>query len=141
MKSAAGSSLLSRLLALTASLGVITGAGCGSINRTDRITVAAAGKITSLDPAQASTVSTLQLLSALGDPLYELTTEGQLEPRLAAAQPDVSQDGLTITIPLRRGVRFHDGTEFNAEAMAFSLRKLRFGVDVLPSEDAMHFLC
>ena len=109
MKSAAGSSLLSRLLALTAALGVITGAGCGSINRTDRITVAAAGKITSLDPAQASTVSTLQLLSALGDPLYELTTEGRLEPRLAAAQPDVSQDGLTITIPLRRGVRFHDG--------------------------------
>ena len=123
MKSAAGSSLLSRLLALTAALGVITGAGCGSINRTDRITVAAAGKITSLDPAQASTVSTLQLLSALGDPLYELTTEGRLEPRLAAAQPDVSQDGLTITIPLRRGVRFHDGTEFNAEAMAFSLRR------------------
>ena len=82
------------------------GVGCTSINRTDRITVAAAGKITSLDPAQASTVSTLQLLSALGDPLYELTTEGELEPRLAKAQPDVSPDGLTITIPLRRGVRF-----------------------------------
>ena len=123
MKPAAGSSLLSRLLALTTALSVIGGVGCTSINRSDRITVAAAGKITSLDPAQASTVSTLQLLSALGDPLYELTTEGELEPRLAKAQPDVSPDGLTITIPLRRGVRFHDGTDFNAEAMAFSLRR------------------
>ena len=97
---AAGYSLLRRLLALTCTFSVISCVGCTSINRTDRITVAAAGKIASLDPAQASTVSTLQLLSALGDPLYELTTKGDLEPRLAAAQPDVSPDGLTITIPL-----------------------------------------
>ncbi|MBA4734005.1 MAG: ABC transporter substrate-binding protein, partial [Synechococcus sp.] len=32
---------------------------------TGRITVASAGKISSLDPAQASTVNTIQLLSAL----------------------------------------------------------------------------
>ena len=99
----------------------MTGVGCSSPDRSDRITVAAAGKISSLDPAQASTVGTLQLLSALGDPLYSLTGNGELEPRLASAAPRVSPDGLTITIPLRRGVRFHDGTPFDAEAMAFSL--------------------
>ena len=32
--------------------------------------VASAGKISSLDPAQASTVNTIQLLSTLGDPLH-----------------------------------------------------------------------
>ena len=106
----------------------MTGVGCSSPDRSDRITVAAAGKISSLDPAQASTVGTLQLLSALGDPLYSLTGNGELEPRLASAAPRVSPDGLTITIPLRRGVRFHDGTPFDAEAMAFSLRRfLRIG--------------
>ena len=111
-----------------ASLATLAGVGCASTARTDRITVAAAGKISSLDPAQASTVNTLQVLSALGDPLYRLTSKGELEPRLAAAQPRVSPDGLTISIPLRRGVRFHDGTPFNAEAMAFSLRRfLRIG--------------
>jgi peptide/nickel transport system substrate-binding protein len=37
--------------------------------------------------------------------------------------PKVSEDGLTYTIPLRRGVIFHDGTPFNAEAMVFSLKR------------------
>lgn len=34
---------------------------------------------------------------------------------------DVSADKLTWTFHLRQGVRFHDGTPFNAEAMLFSL--------------------
>ena len=92
-------------------------------SETGRITVASAGKISSLDPAQASTVNTIQLLSALGDPLYSLDERGELIPRLALADPIVSPDGLTVTIPLRRDVRFHDGTPFDAEAMAFSLRR------------------
>ena len=92
-------------------------------SETGRITVASAGKISSLDPAQASTVNTIQLLSALGDPLYSLDERGELIPRLAVADPIVSPDGMTVTIPLRRDVRFHDGTPFDAEAMAFSLRR------------------
>ena len=93
-----------------------------------RLTVASAGKISSLDPAQASTVNTIQLLSALGDPLYSLSEDGELEPRLAAAPPEISPDGTTVTIPLRTDVRFHDGSRFDAAAMAFSLRRfLRIG--------------
>ena len=102
--------------------------GCQTNGDTSRITVAAAGKVTSLDPAQASTTNTLQLLSAIGDPLYSLGEDGSLEPRLAYGQPEVSSDGRIITIRLRNDVRFHDGTPFNAEAMAFSLRRfLRIG--------------
>ena len=106
----------------------MTAAACAPVQRTDRITVATAGKITSLDPAEASTVGALQVLSALGDPLYSLSEQGDLEPRLASDQPRISPDGLTVTIPLRRGVQFHDGTPFDAEAMAFSLQRfLRIG--------------
>jgi len=89
----------------------------------DRITVASAGRIASLDPAQASTYGTLQLLSALGDTLYRRDTDGSLRPQLAAQPPQLSDGGLTVTIPLRRDVLFHDGSRFNAEAMAFSLRR------------------
>ena len=90
--------------------------------------MASAGKITSLDPAQASTFDALQLLSALGDPLYRLDHKGDLEPRLASAPPQISDGGFTISIPLRKDVLFHDGTQFNAAAMAFSLRRfLRIG--------------
>ena len=82
--------------------------GCQPISASKgRITVASAGKISSLDPAQASTVNTIQLLSALGDPLYSLDERGELIPRLASAPPIVSPDGLTVTIPLRGDVLFH----------------------------------
>ena len=97
--------------------------GCQAPPPTSRITVASAGRISSLDPAQASTLSTTQLLSALGDPLYRLKRDGSLEPRLAAAPPVLSDGGRTVTIPLRTDVQFHDGTPFDAAAMAFSLRR------------------
>lgn len=96
---------------------------CQPPSSQSRLTVASSGKISSLDPAQASTLGTTQLLSALGDPLYSLDQEGGLRPRLASAAPDVSNNGLTISIPLRRDVLFHDGSRFDAEAMAFSIRR------------------
>ena len=43
-------------------------------------------------------------------------------PQLAESW-DVSADRLTWTFHLRTGVRFHDGTPFNAEAMLFSLAR------------------
>ena len=97
--------------------------GCQAPPRTSRITVASAGRISSLDPAQASTLGATQLISALGDPLYRLRRDGSLEPRLAASPPVLSDGGRTVTVPLRTDVRFHDGTPFNAAAMAFSLRR------------------
>lgn len=93
-----------------------------------RLIVASAGKIKSLDPAQASTFDVLQLLSALGDPLYSLNRDGQLQPRLASALPSIADQGLTVSIPLRQDVLFHDGTRFDAKAMAFSLERfMRIG--------------
>ncbi|WP_286188659.1 ABC transporter substrate-binding protein [Synechococcus sp. A15-24] len=111
------------MVAFGAALLSLAQLGCQPIATGNRLTVASAGKISSLDPAQASTVNTIQLLSALGDPLYSLDGNKELIPRLAEASPIVSPDGLTVTIPLRRDVLFHDGTRFDAEAMAFSLRR------------------
>ncbi|NCV21219.1 MAG: ABC transporter substrate-binding protein, partial [Chloroflexi bacterium] len=87
------------------------------------LVVATSGNIDTTDPAQATTVSGLLLLSALGDPLYAIKAGGKIEPRLATALPSLSADGLRAEIPLRQGVRFHDGSPFDAEAMAFSLRR------------------
>ena len=44
-------------------------------------------RISSLDPAQASTLGATQLISALGDPLYRLKRDELPEPRLAADRP------------------------------------------------------
>ncbi len=64
--------------------------GCRSVQQNQRLTVGSAGKISSLDPAQASTLSIIQLLSAVGDPLYSLNRDGTLQPRLAVGLPELS---------------------------------------------------
>tara|TARA_B100001996_G_scaffold29242_1_gene22294 strand:- start:311 stop:1834 length:1524 start_codon:yes stop_codon:yes gene_type:complete len=96
---------------------------CVQHERRENIIVASAGKIESLDPAQANTLRTLQILSALGDTLYKINKEGNLSPQLAIDLPKVSKNGLLIDIPLRENIYFHDGSIFNAKAMEFSLNR------------------
>ena len=94
---------------------------CAQHKEREHIVVASAGKIESLDPAQANTLRTLQILSALGDTLYKLNKEGNLSPILASSLAIASKDGLIIDIPLKENISFHDGSIFNAQAMKFSL--------------------
>jgi len=77
-----------------------------------------------LDPADAYEVESLGLVYNMSDRLYTYKPGStKLIPQLATALPKVSSDGLTYTIPVRKGVVFHDGTSFNAAAMAFSLQR------------------
>ena len=90
----------------------------------DMITIGTTLKPRTLDPADSYEVASLLLAYNLGETLYTYrpgTTV--LEPRLAKALPILSSDALTYRIPLRQGVKFHDGSPFNAAAMAFSLRR------------------
>jgi len=79
---------------------------CGSKRISKKITVASSGKIESLDPARANTLKSIQLLSSLGDTLYELNSKGELIPELALGMPIISKDKLKITINLRKNVFF-----------------------------------
>jgi peptide/nickel transport system substrate-binding protein len=97
--------------------------GCQPQRSSQRLVVATSARVGSVDPVRASTFGATQLLSAIGDPLYRLGAGGELEPALATALPRVSGDGLTVRIPLRKGVLFHDGTPFDAAAMVFSLER------------------
>jgi peptide/nickel transport system substrate-binding protein len=88
----------------------------------DRITVGTTKKPRTLDPADAYELRSIALIRNLSDRLYTYDPGSTtLKPQLATALPQVSADGLTYTIPLRQGVLFHDGTDFNAAAMKFSL--------------------
>ena len=90
----------------------------------DRVTIGTTEKIRTLDPADAYEIASGSLLYNMGDRLYTYkigTTE--IIPQLATELPNISDDGKTYTIPIRQGVMFHDGAPFNAEAMAFSLRR------------------
>lgn len=112
---------------------------CQSPRPPGTLIVATKSRIESLDPAKASRIGEQQLLSAVGDPLYAIAADGRLEPRLATGLPQLSSDGLRARIPLRRGVRFHDGTPFDAAAMVFSLNRfLKFGTLSYQLSDRVH---
>src|SRR5258708_1230045 len=54
-----------------------------------------------------------QIYRNLHDPLATLDDKLQIQPNLAEAWQ--AQDPKTLILKLRSGVKFHDGTEFNAE--------------------------
>ncbi|MBR8830183.1 MAG: Glutathione-binding protein GsiB [Chroococcopsis gigantea SAG 12.99] len=99
----------------------------GDISRSpsgDRITIGTTLKPRTLDPADSYELAGLFLIYNLGETLYTYA-EGSttLKPLLASALPTVSGDGLVYTIPVRQGVKFQNGTAFDAAAMAFSLNR------------------
>ena len=99
--------------------------GCQPPHPQGQLVVANKSSLESVDPVDVFSFAGTQLLSAVGDPLYATDHRGQLQPRLAAGLPQFSDDGLTARIPLRKGVRFHDGTPFDAAAMVFNLERFR----------------
>lgn len=68
------------------------------------------------------TTETAQLVAELlFDPLYRLDETLSPQPAMAAALPKVSDDGLTWSIELRSGARFHNGARVTADDAALSL--------------------
>jgi len=52
--------------------------------------------------------------------LVKITNKSVSEPQLATSW-DVSPDGMAYTFNLRKGVKFHDGSDFDAQAAKFNL--------------------
>jgi peptide/nickel transport system substrate-binding protein len=74
-----------------------------------------------LDPTLARTFVGRIVFAHMCEKLYDLDAKLNIVPQLAAALPQVSQDKLTYTIKLRTGIKFNDGTAFNAAAVKTSL--------------------
>ncbi|MFF1349063.1 ABC transporter substrate-binding protein [Streptomyces sp. NPDC058322] len=62
--------------------------------------------------------------SKIFDGLLTLDDGMKLRPALATALPEVSDDGLTYTYRLRKGVKFSDGEPFGAQDVVFTYRTI-----------------
>jgi peptide/nickel transport system substrate-binding protein len=127
---------------LTAALAVtLTLTGCGKIDNpqppqqtnTDTRPVKAGGTLRvaldgepdKLDPSLSRTLVGRQVFQAMCEKLYDVNEKLELVPQLATALPDVSADGKTVTIKLRTGLKFADGTVMDAAAVKTSLDRHR----------------
>ncbi|MCA9877757.1 MAG: ABC transporter substrate-binding protein [Thermomicrobiales bacterium] len=80
------------------------------------------GDIRSMDPGGAEgSEDWWSSGSLVFNRLYAYDPENTFIADLAADFPTVSEDGLVYTIPLREGVKFHNGREMTADDVAFSL--------------------
>lgn len=76
-----------------------------------------------LDPTTSSSLYTRYVMQTMCEKLYDIDENGKVIPFLATAMPTLSDDGLTVTIPLKDGVKFADGTPFNADAVKTTLER------------------
>ena len=110
------------LLAPTSSVGAPMSSwdakACGRMGGT--LVFAQAQDAVTLDPHLATDGFSVNNISNVFDTLvrYKVDTTA-VEPSLAESW-SVSPDGLVWTFKLRSGIKFHDGTPFNAEAVKFN---------------------
>lgn len=76
-----------------------------------------------LDPALVDDGESSKVIVNIYEGLLKYAKDStKLEPCLATSW-DVSADGLTYTFHLRTGVKFQDGTDFNADAVKFNIER------------------
>lgn len=78
---------------------------------------------TGLDPAtNVNGAANQDQMNAIFGDLWELTSAGQLSPDFATGY-SFSNGGKTVTITLRPGLKFSDGTPLNAQAIVFNWKR------------------
>jgi peptide/nickel transport system substrate-binding protein len=110
---------------LRLSLVAVLFCGTAALAQQTDLTIALQLEPPHLDPTSAAAGAIDSVLySNVFEGLTRFTETGAIVPGLARSW-DISDDGLTYTFALQKGVMFHDGTTFDAEDVKFSLDRAR----------------
>lgn len=126
--------ILSLILILSACTNTTSDSGnekSGSSKEGGELIIGMESEADVLDPHRAGGWVTMRITNQMFEPLIgedlskssEEASVPELIPVLAESW-EVSENGKTYTFHLREGVKFHDGTDFNAEAVNFNIKRL-----------------
>jgi peptide/nickel transport system substrate-binding protein len=103
-------------------------AGCGGSQAPPAATTLVVGRPSDaigLDPARITDSDSSAVCEQIYDNLVRYDPQGkEIEPALAERW-EVSPSGTEWTFHLRRGIQFHDGTPFDADAVIFNIERQR----------------
>lgn len=139
---------LKRSLAVMMTLALL---GCASIGLAapsgDKMfNIALTAPFTGFDPLRTNDAASTYVNAQIYETLYRIAPDGSYVPLLAEALPEFAADGMSATIKLREGIKFHDGTPFNAEAVKYTFSLIQdpnFGssrASIVASIDTMEVL-
>lgn len=101
--------------------GIINSINSQSTNK--RLVIGRSNDSISLDPAITTEMDSFKVTVNIFDTLVKYEAEGnKLIPGLAQSWKS-SEDGLIWVFRLRQDVKFHDGTQFNAQAVEFNFKR------------------
>jgi peptide/nickel transport system substrate-binding protein len=100
-----------------------TPASADEVKKGGKLVVALSAEPDQLDPTLSRSLYSRYVFSAMCEKLYDVDAQVHVVPQLASALPKTSDGGRTITIPVRDGITFADGTPFNAQAVKATLER------------------
>jgi peptide/nickel transport system substrate-binding protein len=100
----------------------------------DRVTIGMQLEPPILDPTANPAAAISEVLYGnVFEGLVQFAADGSVVPKLAASW-DVSDDGLSYTFHLEHGVRFHDGSAFDAAVVKYSLDRVLSSASLNPQK-------
>lgn len=87
------------------------------------LVMARAADATGLDPHTQTAFASFRLLELIYEPLVQLDADLNVIPALAESW-EFNDDATQLTLHLRQGVTFHDGSEFNAADVVASMERI-----------------
>lgn len=104
-----------------------------------QLIVGRGGDSVGLDPIRETDGETFKVTENIYDTLVGYAEQStEVVPSLAEKW-EVSPDGLTYTFSLRQGVKFHDGTDFNAEAVVWNFERWMDKSHPFHNEDGYYY--